>query len=497
MAADSSILHKLENASRSDIVRRSDIPLLRGFVIAAGMVWSILFVVVGLGAGLQMYGDGAMFSYAIAVDDAWAFYWHNFSGRLSVYLFADVPAETYAALTGNARGAIIFYGFLFFAAPFSGLVATFVADRSKGRIVFCFACASTACLCPLVFGFPTEMWMAHALFWPALALCHSARRGLVGTAAIFAVLLALVFTHEGAVIFAAAIVTTLLLRGARDIAFLRALAVFLVVMTIWGIVKTAFPPEDYVAPVLARAAAHVFDLDILTSSLSLLLLGTLASYSIVFVALRRLSPAKAHIYAAAIVAAALAAYWLRFDRALHADNRYYMRSVALVATPLLGMLAAACTLQAAGRLNLRVPLLPRLMAALATGVPARGLIGAFLLVTLVHAVETAKFVDAWSQYKAAVRALAIGTESDPDLGDARLVSSDRIGADLNRLSWFSTTHFLSVLVAPDFAPARLVVYPPANYFWLSCAAAKASEEADNAIPVATRHLVQIYVCLHR
>ena len=74
------------------------------------------------------------------------------------------------------------------------------------------------------------------------------------------------------------------------------------------------------------------------------------------------------------------------------------------------------------------------------------LAAAFMLVTLVHVVETGKFVAAWRHYRAAVAALAIGDESDPALGDPRFVSSDRIASDLNRLSWFSTTPYLSVVL---------------------------------------------------
>ena len=116
---------------------------------------------------------------------------------------------------------------------------------------------------------------------------------------------------------------------------------------------------------------------------------------------------------------------------------------------------------------------------------------------LVHAVETAKFVMAWTNYKAAVAALATGTASDPSLGDPQFVSSDRIGADRNRLSWFSTTPYLSVIVA-KFAPTRLVVDPRANnYFWLSCATATANLKADRAVPAESRRLVRINACLHR
>ncbi len=244
---------------------RSDVDVLRAFAIAAGISWSVLFVVIGLRYELQMYADGSIFSYAIAVRDAWAFHWHNISGRLFVYLCCDLPAETYVELTGDPYGGIVVYGFLFFVAPLLGLTAT-----------------STACLCPLVFGFPTEMWMAHALFWPTLAVCYCARNSKRGIALVFATLLALVFTHGGALIFAVAIVATLSLRGVRDAAFLRAAGAFFVVLSIWAVVQATFPPDPYIAVVLHSAALHVFDVTILAGHLVLLLLITLASYGIAF-----------------------------------------------------------------------------------------------------------------------------------------------------------------------------------------------------------------------
>ena len=119
-----------------------------------------------------------------------------------------------------------------------------------------------------------------------------------------------------------------------------------------------------------------------------------------------------------------------------------------------------------------------------------------MLVLLVHAVETAKFVTAWTTYKAAVVALATGVAADPSLGDPHFVSSDRIGGDLNRLSWNSTTQFLSVIGA-GFAPAQLVVDPSDNYFWLSCNTATANVNSALAVPAKGRALVRIHACLHR
>ena len=480
-------------ASRDVVSDRSAVDVLRAFAIAAGISWSVLFVVIGLRYELQMYADGSIFSYAIAVRDAWAFHWHNISGRLFVYLCCHLPAETYVELTGDAYGGIVVYGFLFFVAPLLGLTATFAADCSRGRIIFSYACLSTACLCPLVFGFPTEMWMAHALFWPTLAVCHYARNSKRGIALVFATLLALAFTHGGGLVFAVAIVATLSLRGIRDAAFLRATGAFFVVLSIWAVVQAAFPPDPYIADALHSAALHVFDVTILAGHLVLLLLITLASYGIAFYVVWRLRPAKANIRAASIVALGLGAYWLWFDGTLHTDNRYYLRTVLLIATPVLGVVAAAY----ADRLNFAIPFMRRPMAALATSAVTRSAVGAIVLVTLVHIVETEKFVRAWRDYEVAVRRLATGALSDPALGDPHFVSSDRIGPDLNRLSWSSTTHFLSVLVMPRFAPVRLVIDPNATYFWLSCATATANQEADRAIPAESRRLVCVHACLHR
>jgi hypothetical protein len=120
----------------------------------------------------------------------------------------------------------------------------------------------------------------------------------------------------------------------------------------------------------------------------------------------------------------------------------------------------------------------------------------FMLLTLVHVVETGKFVAAWRDYRAAVKTLALGDEADPALGDRRFVSSDRIAAELNRLSWFSTTPYLSVILA-NFTPNRLVIDPAGNYFWLSCATATANAKAGRATPEAGRDLIRIYSCLHR
>jgi hypothetical protein len=479
------------------VARDSEFDLLSRLAIGAGLLSAVMFVVVGLWFGLQMYGDGAIFSYAVAVRDVWAFHWHNIPGRLTVYGLAMLPAEAYVAWFNDPQGGIVAYGVLFFGIQLAGLAATWLADRSPGRIVFRYACFSTACLCPLVFGFPTETWFAHALFWPTLAICHYARPGPTGAAAIFVAMLALAFTHLGAIIFALTIIATLLLRTDRKSAVPRVLAAFAIVMAIWFTVKAAYPPDDYFGEILSRAALLVFDPEILTGSMAILVGVTLAAYGAILTAVYRFDPLRAHMTAFAAVAAGLAVYWGWFDQSLHADNRYYLRTALLIATPTLGIMAAAYALRADGLLVGGAPWLIRAMDRLADSTPRRIASAAFVLLLLVHAVEAAKFVYGWTQYKDAVRTLANGTLSDPKLGHPQFVSSARIGDDLDRLSWFSTTPYLSVLLAPRLSPARIVVDPDANYFWLDCKTAQTSLDARSAVPAPTRRLIRAYSCLHR
>jgi hypothetical protein len=46
--------------------------LLSNLVVAVGLGWSLVFVIVALVYELQLYADGAIFSYAVAVQDVWA-----------------------------------------------------------------------------------------------------------------------------------------------------------------------------------------------------------------------------------------------------------------------------------------------------------------------------------------------------------------------------------------------------------------------------------------
>jgi hypothetical protein len=474
---------------------RFDARSMRLLVIGAGLCWSIAFAVIALPCQLELYGDGAMFSYAVAVQDVWAFHWHNISGRSSVFLLSLWPAEAVVGMTGSPWAGIITYGLLFYAYPLIGLLLTYTADRSHGRLFFVYACCSTALLGPLVFGFPTEMWLAHAIFWPALTLSHYAKRSIGGIVVVFAAQLLLAFTHEGALVLLFTILATLVPRGLRSASFLRSLIGLIVILLLAAASKVALPPDDYYAGVLLRAALHFFDLEIFKVEVVLLLLAALTAYGVIFVVISTPSPERAWIYSLGLILVSLAVYWLQFDHSVHASSRYYLRTALVLLIPMLGAMAALSAM--AGDKIVARPL-AGLQHVLIS--PSRQtlsvLAAAFVIVTSIHAVETWKFVAAWTDYRAAITALAIGRDSDPALGDPRFVSSARISPSLNALSWFSTIPYLSVILA-NFSPNRLVIDPAGNYFWLSCATATQSRDAERSVPVQPRDLVRIYSCLHR
>src|SRR5260370_21729171 len=292
-----------------------------------------------------------MFSYGVSVQDVWAFHWHNISGRMSVFFLTLLPAEAYVGMTGNPRAGIVVYGLLFYLAPLAGLIGTFAADRSRGRIIFAYACCSTALLCPLIFGFPTELWLAPVVFWPALAVCHYAKRTTIGTALVFVMMLTLAFTHEGALVLAITIVATLALRGLRDATFLRAAAILIVVLAMAVATKILLPPDEYYAGVFLRAALHFFDFTIFQVAIVVLLFAVLAGYRILVLALSRWAVDRACLYAAVLVAIVLATYWLWFDHSIHPSSRYYLRTALVIVTPALAAVAPLSAISGDVRLS--------------------------------------------------------------------------------------------------------------------------------------------------
>ncbi|MEO8317051.1 MAG: hypothetical protein ABJA75_04780 [Bradyrhizobium sp.] len=474
---------------------RLDDRSFRLLIVGTGLCWSVAFVVIALFYQLELYGDGAMFSYAVAVRDVWAFHWHNISGRTSVFLLTLLPAETLVQITGNPWAGIFAYGFLFYVSPLVGLALTYAADHSRDHVVFTYACGSTALLCPLIFGFPTEMWLAHAIFWPTLALSHYAKPTAAGAMLVFAAWLLLAFTHEGALVLLLTVQATLAPRGLRNTAFLRAMINLIIVFVLATVSKIIIPADAYYADAFLRAALHFFDVGIFEVEVVLLLLAAVIAYAAILMLFSVWLPKRACMCALGFLLGLLFIYWLRFDHSVHASSRYYLRTAMVIVTPLFGLMAAYAAMTKEGiALDRFVSLQHALISPSSRTLCA--VASLFVVVTSIHAVETRKFVTAWTNYRSAIVALSTGSEADPALGNPKFVSSQRIPPALAPLSWFSTIPYLSIILS-NFSPSRLVIDPDGNYFWLSCSTATKSRDAELVVPVQTRELVRIYSCLHR
>lgn len=464
--------------------------LLRKLATIAGFVCATLFFAVGLFYRFQLYGDASIFSYAIAVQDSWAFHWHNISNRSTVYLYAHVPAEFYVRLTGDARGAIQIYGFLFYSAQLIGLLLTYALDRTAGRIILVFACVSSMVICPLIFGSPTEMWIAHACFWPALAAAHCTEQRWTWIAA-FATFLPLSFTHEGALIFVTAILATILLRKHEWPRFWQCLAAKAAVLCVWIFVRIILPPDNYTGKVLSAAALNVFNPEILLDRILILVVVTVSGFLLLLFFLRSVRLPYAIEFSFGMVLAALAAYWILGSHELHADDRYDLRTAVIVVTPALTILAICNAF--ADQLNRASKIVYSFPRAAFLACGARALAASLLLILVVHGAETARFAAAWRDH------LDMITRLVSESSRAKFVEVDPEVPEYDELPWFSTLPYLSVLVAPDFKPARLAIDPRSDYFWISCATATANvrKAGERGIPAQSRELIRDYTCRNR
>lgn len=290
-----------------------------------------------------------------------------------------------------------------------------------------------------------------------------------------------------------AVLGTLALRGLRSMPFLRGCAMLLVIAVLAAASKILFPPDEYYADAFRRAALHFFDPAIFRVEIIVALLAAIGIYAALLELISIWFPKRACILALPILVALFCVYWLCFDHSVHANSRYYMRTALVIAIPLLGAMAAFAVMTREG---LIAKPLANIQHALSSPRRACALASILIAVTLIHVVETAKFVTAWSRYREAIATLAMSQDSDPALGDPRFVSSKRGPPDLAPLEWFSTTPYLSAILA-NFRPNRLVIDPAGNYFWLSCATATHSMERQLVVPFYTREMVRTYSCLNR
>lgn len=464
-------------------------------IIFAGLALAAVFPVLALVFDLAAFADGSAFSYAVATGIGWDFHWRQIANRITVYLLAYVPSEALGAAAGSARAAYVLYTIIFYSAPLAGLLATVWIDRTRGK-VFAMACAvCTLAVLPLILPFPSELVFSHALFFPALALANR-EGGWRVALALMIVMCALLNTHEGAVILGALVVASTLLALPARLPLLRALAVFALALALWLAIRITLQPGEYTGSAIARAAMYFLMFENWGQrAVFWALFAAAGSFALAYAAGAMAGRHGIAIAALASVVAVAAAFAI-IDPPAHGAQRYGVRIVVLSLLALAAGVASLAHARSEGTGRWLLAFEPQWLGARLHRLTAPAL--AALIVTFaLHVTEEARFISAWRTYIADVRALAMGDASDPQLGDAAYVSTQRLPARRDEMWWNSTTLYLSIMLAPGFEPMRLVIDPTGGYFWLNCKAATQSRDQYSPMPRSTRALVATFACKNR
>jgi hypothetical protein len=465
--------------------------------ILAGLVVAVAIPVLTFLFRFNLFADGAIFSYSVAAADGWRFHWVNIANRIAVFLIAHLPAQAIGLSTGEPDLAIGIYTALFYSAPLAGLVLTIRLDTAPSRAFAVAASLGTVLFLPFVVPFPSELVFTHALFFPALALAMSERGGRSRFAGLIVLMTGLANSHEGGAVCAICVLAATLFAGPGRGAVLRALVAFTVAAAVWLTLRLSLPPGDYVSGVLALAAWRMIQVEsVLSRAMNWALLAGAVGLLSGLVLHAWLG--RAGVWTAGLaVSAGLMAAWFLLDPPAHAVDRYNMRLVLLVGD---GLLAGMATLFVA-RQGGRAGWLFRFEPAWTGPVVARLAVtaGAAVVPLLVlHAGETVRFAGAWETYLTRVERIATGEDIVTDYaGDPSFASSARIADGRDNVAWNSTTPYLSVLLAPQFLPRRLVVDPTTGYWWMDCATARASRDRELGLPRRARALIAAYACKHR
>ena len=167
--------------------------ILLGLAVAAGLsiaAWT---------TSLMLYADGALFSFIIGLDDAWALVWHIMPARIAIYLLTVLPAETAHEWGLPALAAMRLYQGLFIGFPFIGLAACLALVPRGSRWLLLFPVLSILALAISALGYPSETLLTLAGFWPAL-FGYRYANGRAGPAALTALFTAIfLFSHPGMV----------------------------------------------------------------------------------------------------------------------------------------------------------------------------------------------------------------------------------------------------------------------------------------------------------
>ena len=458
------------------------------------LVFNAAFATVYVATDLNLFYDGSFFSLTIAVGRPWNLLWCNFPGRFAAsYLLTAFPAQLYGDATGSASAAVRLYAILYICWPTIGIAATRLLDRTDDKH-FSAYCNVASVTTPLfTFGFPTEVWITCALFWPTLCCCACTKHFSAPCWMFFLLLPLFGFTHEVSIVFFPLffMVTAIFNHGVRRAFMLTAIVA---VLACWVFV------ESYISPCFpwARSFIHASARNMLTpsnlvNSVSISIGAAMGGWLLAAAVINRTrtEPAKATLLPFVVGFVFLSIYTYYARDQIYGVERYPARTLVAVQTFGFGVLCVGSLLVwHADRLLLfgqAVSATARSMLGSRGTVVRRGITVFVVYSVVAHLYANAKFVRYWLALNTDLDEIVAGAGVVP-IGfglialDEDVVTITRgvgVASDEWRLASSSVTSHV-VMLAPGYDTKRLV-HSLVTLTGGTCENAKALEEARGAI----------------
>jgi hypothetical protein len=443
-----------------------------GLAVAGGLSYA------AWATGLIVYADGALFSFIVGIDDAWATVWHIMPARIAVYLLTVLPAETARELGLPAVTAMRLYQALFISLPFISMAACFALVPRGSRWLTVFPALSILALAVSALGYPSEALLTISAFWPALFGYRYASGRTAPTILTVLFTAAFLFSHPGMIFALPMLVLAAGLRW-RECGECRVRHVLMLLAgfgaTLIGLWAWRFNVEMS-DPVMIQGGQRMWSLTGLGQVVTLQPAIVIVLLYILLWAILGWRRNRATVWGAVVGFPAIALlFGLLYTETVTPESHYFIRTALVFILPVMGALALW-----------RAPSAPH-------GAIVLSMMAALAGTQLKHNLG---FLDAWLNYRDSVAASA-GT------GPARVVPLQQVLAaraapNARSAAWSWGQPYLSLTLPGLPRYAAIVADPaPESFSPFHCSQMDGVTARAVWVPAETLAVLKAYVCARR